>query len=162
MLCNGRSFGHVPSKTKTRGLRSRTSVDDEDDVADLKVTKILEQRLRHRMSGTSAYSHTYMDHNDSRNPVSSRDAEVDGFGQGSENSLKQWRAAVMIPVSYAALRGATREREKQRAVARARPAHQEVIGGGRGGGLVGCVVHLSPWDPLLYSGEGCTLTVVVF
>jgi hypothetical protein len=30
---------------RTRGLRSRTSVDDEDDVADLKVMKILEQRL---------------------------------------------------------------------------------------------------------------------
>jgi hypothetical protein len=48
-----------------RGLRSRISVDDEDDVGNLKVVKILEQRLRHRMSGTSAYSHTYDDHDDS-------------------------------------------------------------------------------------------------
>jgi hypothetical protein len=63
-----------------QGLRSRTSVDDEDDVANLKVVKFLEQRLRHHTSGTFAYSHTYGDHDDSRNPVSSRYAEVDGFG----------------------------------------------------------------------------------
>jgi hypothetical protein len=62
-----------------RGLRSRTSVDDEDDVVDLKVMKILEQRVWHCMSGTSAYLHTYGDHDDSQNPVSSRDAEVDDF-----------------------------------------------------------------------------------
>jgi hypothetical protein len=66
--------------TETRGLRFRTSLAVEDDVADLKVVKILEQRLWHRTSGTSAYSHTFGDHDDSRNPVSSRDAEVDGFG----------------------------------------------------------------------------------
>jgi hypothetical protein len=30
-------------ETETRGLRSCTSVDDEDDVADLKAVKILEQ-----------------------------------------------------------------------------------------------------------------------
>jgi hypothetical protein len=54
-----------------QGLRSRTSVVVEDDVADLKVVKILEQQLRHRTNSTSAYSHTYGDHDDSRNPVSS-------------------------------------------------------------------------------------------
>jgi hypothetical protein len=130
-----------------RGLRFRTSVDDEDDVADLKVMKILEQQLRHRMSGTSAYSHTYGDHDDSRNPVSSRDAEADGFGQGSEKFATRRRVMVVILISYAALREATQERERQRAAARARSAHKEVVGGGRGGGLVGCVVHLSSWDP---------------
>jgi hypothetical protein len=92
-----------------RGLRSCTSIDDEDDVADLKVVKILEQRLRHRTSGTSAYSHTYGDHDVSRNPVYSRDAEVDGFGQGSGNSATRQRVAVVIPFSYAALWEATRE-----------------------------------------------------
>jgi hypothetical protein len=51
-----------------QGLRSHTSVDDEDDVADLKIMKILEQRLRHRTSSTSAYSHTYNIHDDSRTP----------------------------------------------------------------------------------------------
>jgi hypothetical protein len=71
-------------KTETRGLRPRTSIVDEDDVADLKVVKILEQRQRYRTSGTSAYSHTYGDHDDSRNPVSSRDAEVDGFVRDPE------------------------------------------------------------------------------
>jgi hypothetical protein len=48
-----------------RGLCSCTSVDDEDDATDLKVVKILEQRLQHRTSGTSEYSHTYDDHDDS-------------------------------------------------------------------------------------------------
>jgi hypothetical protein len=94
---------------RNAGLCSRTSVEDEDDVADLKVMKILEQRLRHRTSGTSAYSHMYADHDDSRNPISNRDAEVDGFVQGSENFATRRRAAVVIPFSYAALREATRE-----------------------------------------------------
>jgi hypothetical protein len=89
-----------------RGLRSRTSVDNEDDAANLKVVKILEQRLQHRTSGTYVYSHTYNDHHDSRNPVSSRDAEVDSFGQGSENSATRRRVAVVISFSYAALREA--------------------------------------------------------
>jgi hypothetical protein len=44
--------------------------------------EILEQRLRCRTSGTSAYSYNYGDHDDSQNPRSSRDAEVDGFGTG--------------------------------------------------------------------------------
>jgi hypothetical protein len=86
-----------------------TSVDDEDDVADLKVVKILEQRLWHHTSGTSTYSHTYGDHDDSRNPISNRDAEVDSFGQGFGNSTTRWRAAMVIPFSYATLREATRE-----------------------------------------------------
>jgi hypothetical protein len=110
------------------------------------------------MSVTSVYSHTYGDHDDSRNPVSSRDVEADGFGQGSENSATRRHVMVVILVSYAALREATQERERQRAVARARPAHKEVVGGGRGGGLAGCVVHLSSWDPLYIVGRGCTLT----
>jgi hypothetical protein len=97
-----------------RGLRSRTSVAVKDDIADLKVVKILEQRLQHRTSGTSAYSHTYGDHDDSWNPVSSRDAEVEDFEQGSRNSATRRRVAVVILVSYAALLGATRERERER------------------------------------------------
>jgi hypothetical protein len=32
-----------------------------------------------------------------------------------------------------------------------------VVEGGRGVELVGCVVHLSSWDPPLYSGEGLHL-----
>jgi hypothetical protein len=72
-----RSFGHIPSKTETRGLRSRTSVAIVDVVADLKVVKNLAQRLQHYTSGTYAYSYTYGDYDDSRNPVSSRDAEVE-------------------------------------------------------------------------------------
>jgi hypothetical protein len=67
---------------ETRGLRSRTTIVVEYDVADLKVVKILEQQLRHRTSGTSAYSHTHDDHDDCRNPISSRNVEVDGFGIG--------------------------------------------------------------------------------
>jgi hypothetical protein len=82
-----------------RGLRSRTSVVVEDDVADLKVMKILAQRLRHRTSGTFTYSHTYGDHDDSRNPVSSRDAEVEALEQGSGKSTTRRRVAVVIPVS---------------------------------------------------------------
>jgi hypothetical protein len=35
----GRSFGHVPSKTETWGLCSRTSIVVEDVIADLKVMK---------------------------------------------------------------------------------------------------------------------------
>jgi hypothetical protein len=81
-----RSFGHVPSKTEMWGLCSRTSIAIKDDVADLKAMKNLAQQLRHRTSGTSTYSHTYGDHDDSRNPVSSRDAEVEALEQGSGNS----------------------------------------------------------------------------
>jgi hypothetical protein len=40
-----RSFGYVPSKAETWGLRSRTSVAVEDDVADLKVVKNLARQL---------------------------------------------------------------------------------------------------------------------
>jgi hypothetical protein len=75
--------------------------------------KILEQRLWHHTSGTSLYSHTYDNHDDSRNLVSSRDAEVDGFGWGSGNSATQRCAAVVIPISYTALREATGERERE-------------------------------------------------
>jgi hypothetical protein len=92
-----------------RGLRSYTSVDDEDDATNLKVVKILEQRLQHRTSGTSKYSHMYGDHDDSQNPVFSRDAEVDSFGQGSRNSAKRRCVAVVIPFSYAALWEAMQE-----------------------------------------------------
>jgi hypothetical protein len=114
-------------------LHPRTNVDDKDDVADLKVMKILEQRLRHCMSGTSTYSHTYGNHDNSQNPVSSRDAEVDGFVQGSENSATRRRVAVVIPVSYAALRVATR-REKGSGRRPGCGRHtREVVGGGRGG-----------------------------
>jgi hypothetical protein len=98
-----RSFGHVPSKTKTRGLHSRTSVAIDDVVANLKVAKNLAQELRHRTSGTSAYSHTYGDHDDSRNPISRRDAEVEALEQGSKNSRTRRRVAVVIPISYTAL-----------------------------------------------------------
>jgi hypothetical protein len=123
-----RSFGHVPSKTETWELRSRTSVVVEDDVADLKVVKNLARQLQHRTSGTSiaknlaqqlwhrtsgtsAYSHTYADHNESRNPVSCRDAEVEALKHGSGNSATRRRVAVVIPVSYAGLWEATWERE---------------------------------------------------
>jgi hypothetical protein len=50
------------------------------------------------------------------------------------------------------------KRERQRAASRRRPAHQEVVGGSHGGGLMGCVVYLPLLGPPLYSGEGCTLT----
>jgi hypothetical protein len=69
-----------------RGLRSRISVAVVDDVADLKVMKILAQRLRHRTSGTSAYLHRYGKHDDYWNPVSNRDAEVEALEQGFKNS----------------------------------------------------------------------------
>jgi hypothetical protein len=54
-------------------LCSRICVDDEDDVAGLKVMKILEQQLQHQASSTSVYSHMYGDHDDSQNPWSSQD-----------------------------------------------------------------------------------------
>jgi hypothetical protein len=38
---------------------------DEDDVADIKVMKILEQRFRRHTSSTSTYSHTHDNHDDS-------------------------------------------------------------------------------------------------
>jgi hypothetical protein len=74
-----------------------------------KLMEILEQRLRCRTSGTFAYSHTYDDHDDSRNPHYSRDAKIDSFGQGTGNSKARRRAAVVIPFSYVALRETTRE-----------------------------------------------------
>jgi hypothetical protein len=51
----------------------------------------------------------YGDHDDCQNPSSSRDAKVDGFGQGLGNSATQQHAAVGILFPYAALREATRE-----------------------------------------------------
>jgi hypothetical protein len=110
------------------GLCSRTSVAVEDDVADLKLVKNLAQSLRHRTSGTSAYSHTYGDHDDSWDPVSSRDAEVEALEQGSGNSATRRRVAVVIPVSYAALREATQERERGRGGG---PEEAYAPGGGR-------------------------------
>jgi hypothetical protein len=81
------------------------------------------------MSGTSAYSHTYDDHDDSCNLVSSQDAEVEALEQGSENSATRRRIAVVIPISYLALQEATREREREAGAAdQRRPAH---LGGGR-------------------------------
>jgi hypothetical protein len=109
-----RSFGHVPTKTEKWGLRSRIIVPIKDILADLKVVKNLAQRLWHRTSGTSAYSHTYDDHDDSRNPISSRDAEVEALELGSGNSTTRQRVMVVIPVSYAALLEATWERERER------------------------------------------------
>jgi hypothetical protein len=152
-----RSFRHVPSKTEMQGLHSRTSVAVEDVVADLKVIKNLEQRLRHRTSGTSTYSHTYDDHDDSQNPFSSRDAEVEALEQGSRNSATRRRVTVVIPISYAALREAMREREVG-AVDHRRLAH---LGGGRrrpwreACGIIVC--HLCTWGPFYIVGRGCTL-----
>jgi hypothetical protein len=95
------------------GLRFRTSVAVKDVIADLKVVKNLAQRLQHRTSITSMYSHMYGDHDDSQNPVSSRDAEVDALEQRSGNSAIRCHVAVVIPVSYIALREATRERDRE-------------------------------------------------
>jgi hypothetical protein len=55
------------------------------------------------MSGTSVYSHTYGDHDDSQNHVSSRDAEVEALEQGSGNSATHQRVTVVILDSYTAL-----------------------------------------------------------
>jgi hypothetical protein len=55
----------------------------------------------------------YGDHDDSWNPISSRDVEVDGFGQGSRNSATRRRVVVVIFFSYADLREATRECESE-------------------------------------------------
>jgi hypothetical protein len=74
-----RSFRHVSSKTEMQGLCSRISIAIEDDVADLKAMKNLAQRLWHHTSGTFMYSHTYGDHDDYGNPISSRDAEVEAL-----------------------------------------------------------------------------------
>jgi hypothetical protein len=60
------------------------------------------------------YSHRYGNHNDSWNPIYSRDAEVEALEQGSRNSATRWRVTVVIPISYAALREATHERERER------------------------------------------------
>jgi hypothetical protein len=81
----------------------------------------------------------YDDHDDSVNSISSRDAEVEALEQGSGNSATGRLIAVVIPVSYAALRGATRERERQGRQTRRGSAHQEVVGGGRGGRARGLV-----------------------
>jgi hypothetical protein len=70
----------------------------------------------------------YGNHDDSRKPISSRDAEVEALEQGSRNSVTRRRVVVVIPVSYAALWEATRERERHGVVDQKRPAH---LGGGR-------------------------------
>jgi hypothetical protein len=73
--------------------------------------------------------------------------EVDGVGQGSENSTARWRAVVVRTLSYTSLREATkREREVQ-------------VAGGRveeeGGSQVEedswnlCVLLLLPWAPFI-------------
>jgi hypothetical protein len=142
-----------------RGLRSRTSVAIEDIIVDLKVMKNLAKRLWHRTSGTSMYSHTYGNHDDSWNPISSRDAEVEALEEGSENSAIQRCVTVVILISYAAIREATWERERQGVADKRRPAH---LGCGRrrswrrARGIMLCSPLLM--GPLLYSGEGVHLT----
>jgi hypothetical protein len=51
----------------------------------------------------------YGNHDDSRNPVFSRDAKVDSFGKGSINSAIRRCVAVVILFSYAGLREAMQE-----------------------------------------------------
>jgi hypothetical protein len=152
-----RSFGHVASKTETRGLRSCTSVAVKDVIADLKVAKNLAQRLRHRTSSTSAYSHTYDDHDDSWNPISSRDAEVEALEQGSGNSTTRQRVAVVIPVSYASLREAMQERERQGRRTRGGRRTREVVGGGRGERLMENSILRALQEGLYIVGRGAPL-----
>jgi hypothetical protein len=148
-----------------RGLRSRTSVNDEDDVADLKVVKILDQRLCCHMSGTSAYSHTYGDHDDLRNPRSSQDCGSRWRWTESGNSAARRRAAVVRSLSYAALRGVTRERGGGGGGQRPRrwrwTAAKEVEGGGQveeeSFQARGIVCAPPSLGPPLYRGEECTL-----
>jgi hypothetical protein len=77
-------------------------------------------------------------------------------------TLQHNDVSVVILVSYTALQEAIGREREVGAAARARPAHQEVVGGGRGGGRGGRargigVFTIPPVGPL-YSGEGCTLT----
>jgi hypothetical protein len=92
-------------------------------------------------------------------PVSSRNAEVEALEQGSRNSATRWRVAVVIPVSYAALREAMRERERE-AGQRTRGGRRtwEVVGGGRGERLMEIMFYdLSTWGGLYIVGRGAPL-----
>jgi hypothetical protein len=113
--------------------------------------EILEQRLRCRTSGTSAYSHTYGDYDDSRIPNPAKIAEVVDVGQGSGNSTAQRRATMVRSLSYIALREATREGE--RGGGGRRPSG----GGGRQPreeGLMELCCALLSWAPSLCRGGG--------
>jgi hypothetical protein len=118
---------------------------------------ILEQRLRCRTSGTYVYSHMYGDHDDSRNPHPSQDAVVDSFVQGSGNSAARRLATVAIPFSYRALREATRERERWRAMAKGGRRTKEIEVAAREERHMGNWCVLSPKSTSLYRGRGCTL-----
>jgi hypothetical protein len=106
------------------------------------------QQLHHHKCSTSAYSHTYGDHNDPWNPRSSRDCGSIWLRMGSEtpqhDGVQWWcRLAPTQPFRR------PREREKKE------------IGGGvahQGGeessrGLWDCMLHPSPPGAPLYSGE---------
>jgi hypothetical protein len=111
--------------------------------------EILEQRLRCHKSGTFAYSHTYGDHDDSRNPHSSQDC-------GS-----RWRwTGIRKLCSTTACSGGTQPF--------ARPHGRERGGGGRrpgvggwwqpeGGGARGTCVSPPPLGPLYIGGRGAPL-----
>jgi hypothetical protein len=104
------------------------------------------QRLCHHTCSTSAYSHTYGDHDDPQNLRSSRDCGSRRLWTGSRNSTARRRAAVVLSRSYAALWEATQEREV--VVERGGAPGREESSKARGN----CVFHLSLGPPL-YSGE---------
>jgi hypothetical protein len=115
--------------------------------------KILEQRLRIRTSGTSAYSHTYDDHDDSQNPCSSQDC----------GSRWRWTGIQKLHSTTACSGG---EISHLRSPSGGHAGERERYGGGRrpggGGGrwpgeegLVELCCALLSWAPSLY--RGCTL-----
>jgi hypothetical protein len=74
-----------------------------------------------------------------RIPVLAKIVEVDGVGQGSENSTARWRAVVVRTLSYTSLREATkREREVQVAGGQVEEDSWNL-----------CVLLLLPWAPFI-------------
>jgi hypothetical protein len=110
----------------------------------------LEKRFRCHKSNTSAYLHTYSDHDDLRNPRSSWDCRSRRCWTKSGNSTARRRVAVVWSLSCTALQQATWERERWRVAVRGRPAHQ---GGGRrarGYSCRGKVMIATPsWGPFI-------------
>jgi hypothetical protein len=111
-------------------------------------------------NNTSTYLHMYGDHNVLRNPWSSRNCGSRRHWTESGNSAARRCATVVWSLTYAALREAAQERERERGGGGRRPrgwaAHQ---GGGRRARGFRCVLCWAP--PLgvpLYSGEGVHLT----
>jgi hypothetical protein len=142
---------------RTRGLRSRTSVDDKDDVADLKVDGDLGGTTPVSPSGTSAYSHTYGDHDDSRNPRSSQDCGSRWLRTGIQKLCSTMVCSVGDSLLLCSPSGGHAGVREVESGGQGMAGGQEVEGAAREERLVEIGVFSPPKALPYIGGRGCTL-----